>query len=121
MSTLLTNIKTNITILIENGKFDAAEELINEYIQFQPDDFDMFSIRSVLEMMQHNWERAMEIVLQGLSINKDDFDLLFNLGYIYEQKSDWENSIRYYIEAQKINENDQELNYKIVELKSKTD
>lgn len=116
---IITEIKKNLKVLIENRKFQEAQILLEQYQQLRPNDFDIYSIRAVYEMMQHNWKNAEEVIIEGLKIKQNDFDLLFNLAFINEQKEQYHDALNYYKQAYSINSNDRGLNQKIEKLSEK--
>jgi len=77
-------VKNNITTLVEDGKLEAAKELIIEYEKIVNDDIDVYSIKGVIAMMEGKMEDAERILKEGLKKDRKYYDLLYNLGFLYE-------------------------------------
>lgn len=91
--------KKNIECLINNGNFIEAKKLINQYKINVPNDIEIFSMESVINILDNNLEEAESILKEGLHIENDNFDLLHNLAYVYEIKNEKTESIKYYKKA----------------------
>ncbi|MBW6411568.1 tetratricopeptide repeat protein [Clostridium weizhouense] len=89
-------LKENIELLIDNNKFQEAIKIVDEYLRISPNDADMYSIKSVIFIMQGFLGQAEAILKEGIRKNNDNFDLLYNLGYIYEQNKNYNEAIIIY-------------------------
>lgn len=83
------NIKRNIKKLIEQGFIKEAKYLLNKYEKIVLNDIEVYSIKSVIAILEGNLEEAERIIKEGLLIDKEDIDLLYNLGYLYWLKRDY--------------------------------
>jgi GT2 family glycosyltransferase/glycosyltransferase involved in cell wall biosynthesis/Flp pilus assembly protein TadD len=92
-------VKENIDILIGDGKFLEASELLKEYEKIITDDIDVYSIKAIILIMENNLQIAEEVLLQGLRIDNCNFDILYNLAYVYKLLKDNEKAIIFYKEA----------------------
>ncbi len=99
MVTYQKKFKENIQYLINQNKLKEAKELLSEYEKIIKDDIEIYSIKSVIAIMEGNLEEAKNILLCGYSINKENFDILYNLGFIYQSYGENELAIKYYKQA----------------------
>lgn len=96
MESLKAQLKNNIRKLIDKENIIEAKNLINEYKKIVKDDIEIYSIESVVFVLEENFEKAEDIIIKGLNIDSNNFDLNYNLAYIYEQKGELQNSLQYY-------------------------
>lgn len=95
-------LKKNIYILIENNRLDEAKELVNQYENIISNDIEVYSIKSVIAIMEGNDEEAEYILTEGLEIQPFNFDILYNLAYLYETNEKYITAYRYYTKALKV-------------------
>lgn len=102
-------LKQEVQFLIERGLLKEAKQIIAEYEEIIEDDIDIdiFSIQSVIAMMEGDYERAENILKDGLVFNPLDFDLLYNMAYLCEMKEDYRMAYKYYEESAKVAENEE--------------
>ncbi|UZT06959.1 FkbM family methyltransferase [Clostridium sp. LQ25] len=81
---LAKQIKDNIQILINQNKLSEAEMLIEDYCKLNSNDTEIYSMKSIIYIMNNNFNSAENILKIGLDINENDFDLNYNLAYLYE-------------------------------------
>jgi glycosyltransferase involved in cell wall biosynthesis len=94
--------KANIEELINQGKLNEAENLIEEYQNIFKSDDEIYSMLGVIEIIKENFERARSILDRGLRKTGNNFDLLFNLGYSYEQLNEYQKANETYLKAKEI-------------------
>lgn len=92
-------IKENIKKLIEDNKIQYAKEILYSYKSIEPDDIEIYSMESVLFIMENEIDKAISILEEAVNINARNFDVFYNLGYCFELKNDIKNSIRNYRKA----------------------
>ncbi len=89
-------LKKNIYVLIENNRLKEAKELVNQYENIISNDIEVYSIKSVIAIMEGNDEEAESILNEGLIIDEQNFDLNYNMAYIYHRKNSIDKAIEYY-------------------------
>lgn len=95
--------KNNINILISNGLMIEAKKCLQEYKKIFKDDIEIYSIESILLILEGKIEEAKSIVNKGLAKECDNFDLIYNLGYLYEINNDIEEAKVIYNIARMVN------------------
>lgn len=90
------NLKQNIQVLIENSRLEDAKELLNQYENIIKDDIEIYSMKSIIAMMEEKMDEAENFLLAGLNIRPLNFDLLYNIAYLYEIKQDYVKAYYYY-------------------------
>lgn len=93
------HIKTQIQLLINEGKIGEAENLILKAEKIDNEDLEIISMKAVILIMLNNLEEAEKVLRGALTIDKNNPDILFNLAYIYEIKGQYEEAYKYYIYA----------------------
>lgn len=93
------NIKNNIKKLIEENNIKEAEKLIKKYEEKFINDIEFLSMKSIVLIINKEFEIAEEILVNIINIDKYNCDAYFNLGYIYEIKGKIEKSISFYKKA----------------------
>lgn len=101
---LKTKAKNNINVLISNGLFTEAKEYLKEYKEIFKDDIEIYSIESILLILEGRIEEAKDIINEGLKKECSNFDLIYNLGYLYEINNDIEEAKIIYNIARMVNE-----------------
>lgn len=117
-------LKNNIQELINQGRLEEAENLLDQYITIVDDDIDIYSIKGVIHIIRKNFDQAEYILKKGIIIDGNNFDLNYNLAYLYEVKKNKKLSDFYYQKAYSNCEDDEmkksiESHVKIVENKKK--
>jgi tetratricopeptide (TPR) repeat protein len=103
-------LKENINMLITQNRLDEAKEILKQYKNIVKVDIEVYSIKSVIAIMEENIDEAENILLEGLSIDRENFDLLYNIAYIYQFQSQNELAINYYKEALYNSKNQDDMN-----------
>ena len=97
--------KNNINILISNGLFIEARKYLKEYKEIFEDDIEIYSIESILLILEGKMEEAKNIINEGLKKSCTNFDLIYNLGYLYEVNNEIKAAKIIYNIARIVNEN----------------
>lgn len=93
-------LKDNIKLLISQNRLDETKEILNLYENIARDgDIDIYSIKSIITMIEGNYEEAERILVEGLDRDEENFDLLYNLAYLYQSDGRYELAIKYYKRA----------------------
>lgn len=92
-------VKETITELVNSNSLEEAKELCDEYESIVKDDIEIFSIKSIVAIMENRLNDAENILNEGLKIDINNFDLLYNLGYLYQVENNLDLSIDYYKRA----------------------
>lgn len=92
-------IKENVKKLVEIGNLDSAEIKIQKYKELFSTDVDVFSIKTIIQIIKGNLDKAENYALEGLKIIPFNFDLNYNLGYIYLLKKDYQKALDTFIIA----------------------
>ncbi|QUN37879.1 methyltransferase domain-containing protein [Clostridium beijerinckii] len=106
-------IKENIQVLINDNKLDDAIVLIDEYLKIDLYDMELYSMLSVVYIMQQKINEAKKVLKEALNIYDQSFDLNYNLAYIYEQEGEIRYSLKYYKKALE-NCNDEKIKLNII-------
>ncbi|WP_094603815.1 hypothetical protein SPSIL_042250 [Sporomusa silvacetica DSM 10669] len=96
-----TQIKENITFLINENKLYEAQGLLSQYMNMVKDDSEAFSIQAVIDIKNDQLDAAKITLQKGLQIDSKSFDLLFNIAYVYKELGDLKTAIKYYLNAEK--------------------
>lgn len=89
-------IKDKIKALINDNSLADAKLLIEEFINLQPNDAGIFSMKGVIAMLEGNYIDAIRILESGLNYDNTNDDLLYNLAYAYEISGNKEKALFYY-------------------------
>lgn len=92
-------IKQKINEMIEQGHLAQANEAINQYLETNAADSDIFAMNGMLHLLTDNPHEAIETFERGYQFFPWDEDLLYNLGYVYESLGEIEPALRYYGQA----------------------
>lgn len=92
-------VKDKIKFLVENGMLEEAKETIKEYESVVGNDVDIYSIKGVILMIEHQMKEAEAVFKEGLKIDDTNFDLLYNLAYLYQVTGKRQTAIDYYEKA----------------------
>ncbi|SES71639.1 Glycosyltransferase involved in cell wall bisynthesis [Salinibacillus kushneri] len=80
-------IKGQIIDFLSKDYFDEALNIVNQALQTETNDEDLYSIKAVILMKKGDFVEAKRILKQGLKINPNHIDSLYNLAFIYEQEN----------------------------------
>lgn len=97
--------KNNINILISNGLFIEVRKYLKEYKEIFKDDIEIYSIESILLILEGKMEEAKNIINEGLKKSCTNFDLIYNLGYLYEVNNEIKAAKIIYNISRIVNEN----------------
>lgn len=99
-------VKNHIRICIENKKLLEAEVYIEEALLSKSDDIEVYSMKSVVEVMTNRLEEAENTLRYALKLDNKSFDILYNMGYVYEIKDEIKLALKFYSEALSVCESD---------------
>jgi len=77
-------VKKTIQGIIEQGHLSEANAAIQQYLESNSADPDIFSMNGMLHLLNGDPQEAIRSFLQGHQHFPWDEDLLYNLGYVYE-------------------------------------
>lgn len=86
MDQIKKEIKENISILIEKGLYERANQIIEKYEAMAGDDIDMFSFKAVINILNGDYQAAENHIEAGLKMDHHNVDLLCNLAHINEAR-----------------------------------
>ncbi len=95
-------IKENIQKLIEQGKIEDAQVILNEYEQINAEDTDIFCLKASILLSVRKVDEAIAVLDVGVSKYPLDFDILYNLGFIKEQLGEMKQAYEYYLQAKSV-------------------
>lgn len=93
------SVKARIEKLIQDGHFEAAMSVIEQYEERMPGDLDICSMRAVIHILWSDLDKAEDVLLNGLKKDTVHFDLLYNLAYIYELRGQLRKAMDLYCKA----------------------
>ncbi len=82
-SILLSNIK--VEILVETGNVEAAESLLNQILQRDPENIDALNNLAVVYIIRNEFQKAVQILKNILGLQPDNEVAFQNLEYAVEQ------------------------------------
>lgn len=108
LQSLTNQVKRTIATLIENNRFDMAEQLLAE---MDPSlyDSEIFSFKTIIFTMQGDYQAAAASSRLGLISDPSAYDHYYNLGYIHMLQGDLEEALAYFVEARKLCSNQQTI------------
>jgi len=75
--------QVNVIELINRGKLDSAESIINETIKMNRSNPDAWFLKGLVSISRRNYEGAIESLMQSKSLGRNDDDVKRSLGYSY--------------------------------------
>lgn len=91
--------KKNVKKNIEEGNIEQARIALAEYEKINPKDMEFHCMKSIIEFLSGNYNRAEEILTSIYSKYEFNFDINYNLGVINVYQNDYKAAIRYLIKA----------------------
>lgn len=82
-------VKMKIEELIEIGEVENAKKLLQEYYKIGKDDFEYYSYKGIINIIETDFESAINDFKTGLLYNDSSFDLNYNLAFAYENLSEY--------------------------------
>lgn len=82
-------VKKKIEELIEIGEVESAKKLLQEYYKIGKDDFEYYSYKGIINIIETDFESAIYEFKTGLFYNDSSFDLNYNLAFAYENISEY--------------------------------
>jgi tetratricopeptide (TPR) repeat protein len=86
----------NIVDLINKGKLDSAESIIEETIKINKSNPDAWFLKGLVSLSRQNYDGAIEYLMQSKSLGKDDDYVRRSLGYSYFSLFKMDESIPYF-------------------------
>jgi glycosyltransferase involved in cell wall biosynthesis len=86
--------KGKIKNLIDEKNLEEANKLIYKYEAIVPRDPEIISMKSVIFIMQGEYENARELLEKAVENHNNNFDLLYNLAYVYQHIGEIKKSYR---------------------------
>ncbi|WP_405132543.1 glycosyl transferase [Paenibacillus sp. FSL H8-0175] len=90
------DFKDNIQNLIENGYLEEVKVMILEYEKIVEKDFELYSIKGTIALLEGDLKKAEKYFLEGLTEKPYDSDLIYNLAYLYEMRKENISAYRQY-------------------------
>jgi len=80
--------------LLESGKLEAAESVLSDLVQDQPDFSEAWNRRAVLYYLQGEYDKALADCQQVLSLNPVHFGALHGMGLCHAALADYRTAIQ---------------------------
>lgn len=77
---------TKIKKLIEAGEISEAKSEINQFENEFSQLPEFYSMKSVIAVMEEDYEEAERVLIHGLEIDTNHVDLLYNMAFICDMK-----------------------------------
>lgn len=100
---LFEEVKNNIEKLIISNDLESAYQLIEQCFNLKTRDPELYSQKSIIKIIENQYEEAEEIIKEGLLLDCKNFDLMFNLAYIYECQKKFFEALLLYRKILRIN------------------
>lgn len=97
--------KNNISQFINEGLIEESKILISEYETIVENDADIYSMKSIIHIIEGDLEKAQILLEKGLKLYPQNEELLFNLSYIENNNGNEKRAIELYSKAKLINPN----------------
>lgn len=91
--------KKNVKKNIEEGNIEQARIDLGEYEKINPKDMEVHCMKSIIEFLSGNYNRAEEILTNIYNKYEFNFDINYNLGVINVYQNDYKVAIKYLIKA----------------------
>ncbi|MEK3772580.1 CDP-glycerol glycerophosphotransferase family protein [Paenibacillus sp. FSL R5-0887] len=92
-------VKSMIQGIIDQGHLAQGNEAIQNYLESNSADPDIFSMNGMLHLLNNDPQEAIHTFQAGHKHFPWDEDILYNLGYVFELLGDKTEAIRHYEEA----------------------
>ncbi|WP_346895285.1 glycosyltransferase [Clostridium sp. UBA7503] len=102
----INEVKNNIQRCIEDNNLVEAKKLLEEAFNATNKDIELYSMKSVVEIMENRLEDAERTLKYSLEINYKNFDILHNMGYLYEIKGQNQLAVDFYTKALLLSESE---------------
>jgi CDP-ribitol ribitolphosphotransferase len=96
MEKLQSSIKAEIKTMIESGQLIQAKTTLAEFEKSSQPDGDLFSIKSVIYLMEGRAEEAIQLLIAGHRHFPNHQDILHNLAFAYESLGQSSLAVHYY-------------------------
>lgn len=102
----INEVKNSIQRYIENANLAEAKILLKEALEVSNNDLELYSMKSVIEIMENRLEDAEKTLKYSIEINYENFDILHNMGYLYEIKGQNQLAVDFYTKALSLSESE---------------
>lgn len=89
-------LRLHLNQLISEGRLIEAKEVLVEFEKIQPEDEALVAIKSMIQVMEEQWEDAEKTIQEGLIKYPASVDLLCNGAYLYQVKGNSCKALDYY-------------------------
>jgi tetratricopeptide (TPR) repeat protein len=91
----------NIVEMINSGKLDSAESIIEETIKINKSNADAWFLKGLVSLSRQSYDNAIECLMQSKGFGKDDDYVKRSLGYSYFSLFKMDESIPYFAKIKK--------------------
>jgi hypothetical protein len=88
--------KSIIENSINNGKFDEAVLIINEYEAMFSQEVEILNMKSIIALLNNNFIEAEMLLKKALLLDSDNSNTIFNIAYLKEVIGETKEAIRFY-------------------------
>lgn len=106
-------LKNKLTTLVNAGRIDEAESLLEKWEEIFPNDLEFVSVKMTIDIMKTDIEKAEALARQVIVQGCKDPDVFFNLAYICEMTGRVNESVELYIKARSLYESNDEARSEI--------
>jgi len=92
-------IKEGILKFINQGNLKEADDILVKYEKAQPEDPDIYNLKSMINTGKNELDKAQEILIEGREKHPRNFDIVFNLAFLMEQQEKPLHAIDLYLEG----------------------
>ncbi|AIW41949.1 CDP-glycerol glycerophosphotransferase family protein [Paenibacillus sp. FSL M7-0802] len=96
---LQSQIKAKINEMIELGEIAQANQAIQQYLEDNAADSEIYAMNGMLHLLNNNPQEAIETFEIGHRAFPWDEDLIYNMGYVYEWIGDKTSALIHYQKA----------------------
>ncbi len=89
--------KSIIENSINNGKFDEAILIINEYETMFSQEVEILNMKSIIALLNNNFIEAEMLLKKALLLDSDNSNTIFNIAYLKEVIGETKEAIRFYL------------------------
>jgi len=102
----INEVKNDIERYIEDANLAEAKMLLKEALEVSNNDLELYSMKSVIEIMENRLQDAEQTLKYSLEIDNRNFDILHNMGYLYEIKGQNQLAVDFYTKALLLSESE---------------
>lgn len=102
-----TIVKDKIKEHVNKGELVQAKDLIEEYENLVKDDVDIYSVKSVIAMIENRLDDAEKILEEAFILDSENFDILYNKAYLHKLKGEIKTAYELYQRILEITDDEQ--------------